>query len=186
MNAIQELKAEHEAIQWMLRILDRVAGRLQASAPVAPDHLERVVEFLQVFADSCHHAKEEDLLFVAMEEAGISRQEDPIAVVMAEHATGRGYVRAMGEAIAGCREGDPDAASRFAQNARGYIDLLTQHIDKEDNVLYPMADRALSPDEQGELLEGFEEVERNRVGPGRHEAFHLLLHELDRAYLQGE
>jgi hemerythrin-like domain-containing protein len=189
MNATQELKAEHEAIGWMLRILDRVAERLQVGERVAPDHLERIVEFLQVFADNCHHAKEEDLLFVAMEEASISRQEGPIAVMLAEHAAGRGYVRSMGQAIAGCRKGDSGAASQFAENARGYIDLLTQHIDKKDHILYPMVDRALSPAEQSELLEGFEEVERERmksgqVGPVRHEDFHLLLHELDRAYLQ--
>jgi hemerythrin-like domain-containing protein len=167
-----------------------VADRLQAGASVAPDHLERIVEFLQVFADNrrlrtvAHHAREKDLLFVSLEEAGIPRQGGPVAVMRAESTAGQDCVRAMGEAVAGCRDGDSDAVSRYARNARGYIDLLTRHIDKEDNVLYPMADRALSPAEQDELLEGFEQVERDRVGPGRHEDYHLLLHELDRAYLQ--
>jgi len=63
--------------------------------------------------------------------------------------------------------------------------LLSQHIYKEDNILYPMADRFLSPQKQAELEEGFARVERERMGPGRHEAYHALLERLEEAYGRG-
>jgi len=48
-----------------------------------------------------------------------------------------------------------------------------------------MADRALSQDKRDELLEGFEVIEQERVGPGRHKAFHKLLDELEQTYVAG-
>jgi hemerythrin-like domain-containing protein len=179
----EELKTEHKAIKWMLRIMEQVCARLESDQPVDTDHLEQIVEFIRVFADRCHHGKEEDLLFAAMEKAGIPQQGGPIGVMLTEHTMGRNYVKAMSEAIVAYKTGDRSAASKVAENARGYITLLTQHIDKEDNILYPMADRVLAEATQQELSEAFEEVERERVGAGRHEAFHELLRELDRIYL---
>jgi hemerythrin-like domain-containing protein len=132
-------------------------------------------------ADRCHHAKEEDLLFVAMEEAGIPRQGGPIGVMLHEHTLGRGYVQGMADGLAAYKMGGGGA--QVAGNARGYVELLTQHIHKEDHILYPMADRALSAAKQAELAEGFERVERERVGPGKHEAYHALLDRLEGAYL---
>jgi len=105
--------------------------------------------------------------------------------MLTEHTIGRDYVKGMDKAIAAYQAGDENAAASFATNARGYIVLLRQHIDKEDHILYPMADRALSAEKQDELSDGFERVERERVEAGRHEAFQELLHELDRVYLSG-
>jgi hemerythrin-like domain-containing protein len=183
MKPTEELKAEHRAIEQMLRIMEQVCIRLESSEAVDTDHLEQIVEFIQVFADRCHHGKEEDLLFVAMEEAGIPKRGGPIGVMLAEHAMGRDYVREMNRAISAYKAGDVAAMSSIAENAREYIALLAQHIGKEDNILYPMADRALSSTIQRRLAEAFEQVERERTGAGRHEAFHELLDELHRVYL---
>jgi hemerythrin-like domain-containing protein len=74
------------------------------------------------------------------------------------------------------------AAKAFSENARGYISLLRQHIQKEDNVLYPMADKHLSPEEDGKLMDAFEQIERERIGPGKHEEFHRLLKKMEGTY----
>jgi len=182
MRPTEELVTEHNAIKRMLRVLDEVARQLDAGTSVDAGDLEQMVGFIRGFADRCHHAKEEDLLFCAMEEAGIPRQSGPIGVMLHEHTVGRGYVRGMADGIAAYKAGEPGAAARIAENARGYVALLTQHIYKEDNILYPMADRALSAEKQAELLEGFEQVERERVGPGKHEEYHALLDRLEATY----
>ncbi|MBN1936776.1 MAG: hemerythrin domain-containing protein [Anaerolineae bacterium] len=95
-----------------------------------------------------------------MEEAGISRQGGPIDVMLSEPTTGRSHMRALDKAAKGYKAGDPDAISRIVENARGYVALLTQHIHKEDNVLYPMADRVLSAEKQAALEEGFAAIRR--------------------------
>ncbi len=182
MRPTEELVTEHNAIKRMLGILEGVSRRLEAGEAVEAEHLERIVDFIRGFADRCHHGKEEDLLFPAMEEAGVPRQGGPIGVMLSEHTQGRDYVRGLAEAVATYRAGNKEAASRIVENARGYVQLLSQHIHKEDNILYPMADRFLSPQKQTELLKSFAQVERERMGPGKHEEYHALLEELERAY----
>lgn len=182
MKPTVQLKEEHQAIKLMLRITEKVCEKLESGEEVSPEHLEQIVEFIKVFADKCHHGKEEDLLFTAMEEAGIPKEGGPIGVMLTEHDVGRGYVRGMSEAIARYKAGGRRASSAIAQNARKYIALLTQHIDKEDNILYPMADMHLSKEKQKELLEEFELVEREKIGVGKHEEFHELLDHLKAVY----
>lgn len=183
MKASTPLIEEHHGIKRMLQILEAVSRRIEGGEPVDPQDLEQIVEFIQVFADSCHHAKEEELLFEAMVEAGLPREGGPIGVMLHEHVLGRGYVRAVKEALPGYQAGDAAAAVRIAENARSYAALLHQHIDKEDHILYPMADRQLPAQKQHELVEAFERVEEERIGPGRHEAFHALLDRLEATYL---
>jgi hemerythrin-like domain-containing protein len=141
------------------------------------------VEYIRGFADECHHAKEEGYLFPEMEKAGIAREHGPIGVMLAEHACGRRFVGEMAGAVPGIRQkGDPQAAEAFAMAARGYGALLTQHIAKEDHILFPMADARLTPDQQSRLESAFAEVERTVIGAGRHEEFHRLLERLGQAY----
>lgn len=184
MRPTEILKDEHQGIKTGLRILGRIADKLNSGQAVPPEHLEQLVDFIRTFADRCHHGKEEDLLFVEMEKAGVPKEGGPIAVMLVEHDQGRGYVRGMAEAIPGYKAGDPAAARKFAQNAHNYIGLLTQHIDKEDNILYVIADMHLSDEQQACLLEGFDRVEMERIGPGKHEEYHHMLDRLSAIYLQ--
>ncbi len=66
MRPTEELKREHEAIKLMLRILEKVSEKLESGEDVNTDHLDKILEFIQVFADKCHHGKEEDFLFKEM------------------------------------------------------------------------------------------------------------------------
>lgn len=184
MQPTRDLMTEHRAIERMLAVLDTISGRLEAGEAADAGHLEQILEFIRVFADRCHHAKEEDLLFVAMERAGIPAQGGPIAAMLADHEVGRRHVRGIAEGLAAYREGEEGAARRIAEHARGYAELLRGHIAKEDGVLYPLADRVLTQEQQRELEEGFERIERDVVGEGRHEAFHRMLDELERVYRQ--
>jgi hemerythrin-like domain-containing protein len=182
MKPTDELSQEHRAILTMIAILGRMADRLDAGTAVDPDDLDRSVEFIRIFADQCHHAKEEGHLFPEMERAGVPRDRGPIGVMLAEHVTGRGYVAAMANAVPGIRKADRQAGAAFAAAARGYGELLTRHIDKEDRILYPLADARLTPQQQESLRECFLEVEKTIVGAGRHEEFHRLLERLEKAY----
>ena len=184
MRSTEQLKEEHEAIKLMLRILDRVCEKLESGEEVNPEDIYQILEFIKNFADKCHHEKEEDLLFPAMEEAGIPKEGGPISVMLMEHNTGRDHVRGMSEVLAEYKAGNRKVSSKLVENARNYITLLTQHIDKEDNVLYPMADKCLSEGKQEELLEKFEFIEREKIGICKHEEFHKLLHHLKAVYLK--
>ncbi len=182
MTPTETLTAEHEGIKVMLGILGKVCDRLDAGKAVDPAHLERILEFLKVFVDTCHHAKEEDFLFPALEKAGIPRERGPIGVMLHEHEEGRGRIREMAAEAEGYARGERGAAARFAKSARAYTALLLDHIDKEDNILYPMGEARLGEAERRKLLEEFDRVEEERVGHGRHEAFHRMMDELKAIY----
>ncbi|MCX6561475.1 MAG: hemerythrin domain-containing protein [Candidatus Aminicenantes bacterium] len=178
----EELKIEHQAIKRMLGILTRACARIEAGSPVDPAHLDAAVEFIRVFADKCHHGKEEDLLFPAMVAAGVPDQGGPIGVMKAEHTRGRELVRKAAAALPGLKRKDRAAAADFVAQARGYAALLGPHIDKEDFILYPMADRLLAKSVQAGLSKEFERVEDEIIGGGSHERFHRLLDDLEAAY----
>lgn len=184
MEATAVLIDEHRAIKRMLRVAESVAAKLDGGEPVPAEDLAGIVEFISGFADQCHHAKEEGLLFPAMEKAGIPRQGGPIGAMFHEHKEGREFVRRMRSAAERSAAGDLRAASEFAANARGYAALLRRHIDKEDHVLYPMADDVISESGQRELIQAFEKVEEESVGVGEHERFHRILARLEAAYLK--
>lgn len=182
MKATQQLKDEHSGIKIMLKIIESISAKMESGEKVSTVHLEKIVEFIKVFADRCHHAKEEDILFPAMEQAGIPKQGGPIGVMLKEHEMGRSFVKGMVDGLA-LYKADPSLFSKFTESARGYVNLLTNHIEKEDNVLYVMADAHISEKEQDEMCLEFETIETERIGAGKHEEFHNLLKELKSIYL---
>ncbi len=155
----QGLSQDHRIIERMLDNLDAAAARLQSGSPVRAALFLEAADFIRNFADGCHHRKEEEGLFPAMEAAGFPRHGGPVGVMLGEHDEGRRFsagLRAGAERLAA---GDADAARDVIDNARNYTGLMRQHIMKEDNVLFTMAQRVLDPEAQERLSEQFSRIE---------------------------
>ncbi len=167
MNPTQTLMTEHRLIEKVLGSLDALSNEA-AAGNLDTNRAGDILDFLRGFADRCHHGKEEKHLFPRLAEHGYTPQMGPVAVMLHEHEAGRAYIRQMVEA----REAND--ARGFAAAARGYISLLQGHIAKEDQILFRIADSAFTAEEQHEVAEGFERVEREEMGEGTHEAFHAL------------
>jgi hemerythrin-like domain-containing protein len=178
MMPTETLKHEHQIILMVLDAAEREARSIQNSGKVQAEELDRMLDFFRNFADRCHHAKEEELLFVKMQERGMPVRGGPIAVMLQEHDEGRRRVKAVAEALPQARSGDPSALASVRSNLLAYVQLLRAHIDKEDNVLYPMADRLFTPEDQRALTKAFEKVEAEEIGEGVHEKYHQLAHDL--------
>lgn len=183
MNPISELKDEHQAVKLTLAVLAEIASKLSKGQVVELAHLDQIHEFLTTFVDKCHHGKEEDLLFPALEKTGVPREGGPIGVMLKEHDLGRGYVKGLRQGVTNLKAGDQKAVASIIGNIKNYSELLTQHIGKEDQILYPMAEKSFSAEQNKVLLEGFAEIEAQRVGAGKHEEFHRMLHHLQEVYL---
>ena len=182
MKPTQDLIEEHNGVLLALQLLEKVEKALAAKNEQAPEHLGQLLDFLKGFVDRCHHGKEEDVLFPELERRGVKRVGGPIGAMLMEHDTGRGHVRAMTDGLDRLRRGEADAVAAIRESARAYRDLLQAHIHKENNVLFPMADRLVPDDVAATLVEKFEEIERDRVGEGKHEAYHAMLHHLKDIY----
>jgi hemerythrin-like domain-containing protein len=181
MQPTQILKAEHRVIETVIDCLERMTAQAQQSGKLDKASAEQAIDFIRHFADGCHHAKEEDRLFPAMEAKGMPRQGGPIGVMLIEHEHGREFVRGMVERLEKAATGDSAGLTHFAQNAMGYAGLLRQHIQKEDQILFPMADRMMSGDDENILLAQFEQAEVE-VGEGTHERLLEIADTLARRY----
>ncbi len=166
-------------------MLESICQKIERSEKLDhPEHVNQLLEFFSVFVDKCHHGKEEEILFPTLEQRGIRRDAGPIGVMLNEHERGREHIRKMREGFAQYRSGKTEAAADFIRNARGYIALLDQHISKENNVLFPLAEEKLSEAEQTELSNGSETIEITKIGAGKHEEFHKMLANLKESYLE--
>jgi hemerythrin-like domain-containing protein len=169
---------EHEVIIRVLAALEKgVAG--VKTGQTKPAFFLDAADFIKGFADGCHHAKEEGVLFKYMEAAGITAQNGPIAVMLSDHEQGRQFTRQMRAAALKWQGGDDSAKVDVIDNAQGYIQLLRGHIFKENNILFPMADRAISADKHAEIDDAFEHVEHEETGEGVHEKYLALAEKLE-------
>jgi len=174
-----ELRAEHQVILRVIEILKRLVGRFREGGAFERAAFGRCVEFFRLFADACHHAKEEDLLFPALESRGIPREGGPIGVMLEEHRQARALTKEMGDSLDALAQGDAAADSRFAAAADRYADLLMNHIFKEDNVLFNMGDRVLSAGDRKTLCSKFCEVGCGTFGGKKREELSAIADELD-------
>lgn len=182
MTGTQDLRAEHAGVGRILSIMDVMARQMRAGASPNHDDLDHVIEFLRIFVDQCHHAKEEQLLFPALRTAGITAVDETLRILTAEHTHGRELVARIATA-AGRLPGEEDYDNDgLVQAMTEFTALLRAHIRREENDCFSVADRELPPAVQDELNEGYDRIEREVVGEGRHEVFHELLDRLSKAY----
>jgi hemerythrin-like domain-containing protein len=175
---------EHRLIERVLTALETSANHVKQGEHIHPSFFINSALFIKNFADGCHHLKEEGVLFVAMHEAGLPVQGGPIGVMLSEHEQGRAFTKAMREAAEYWDMGDISAQYAVTQNALGYVALLRQHIQKEDKILFPMADRFIPLDRQEKVMADFERVERDEIGEGVHEKYLALAESLEKESLK--
>ena len=171
MQAVDVLKSEHDLILIVLDALEIMAGKAESGASLDPEDARLAVAFFRGFTDACHHGKEEGYLFPALAPHGLPADRGPVAVMLSEHEQGRADVKALDASITALEASDPGADKRFAEAARTYVELLRAHIAKENEVLFPMAERLLSTEEAGALMAAFVKVEEEEMGEGVHEQF---------------
>jgi hemerythrin-like domain-containing protein len=176
------LSNEHRVIEQVLNCLDKMTQICQSQHTLDPQSAKDAVDFFRNFADRCHHGKEEVHLFPAMEARGFARDCGPTGVMLYEHEQGRKFVSRMAESIDAAAHGDPAAQKEFIFNAQEYINLLREHIQKEDHCLFAMANSAFTEQDQQKLLAAFENVEGQEIGPAVHEKYLKIADDLAARY----
>ncbi len=184
-SPVNVLRAEHQIILRVVRILSGLMDRFEQADEFTEAPLTKCVQFIRLFADACHHGKEEDLLFPVLESRGIPRDGGPIGVMLYEHQVARGLTKDMAGALTDARTGDAAARTRFCQAARKYADLLTDHIYKEDNILFTMGDRMMNPDDQRTLTTQFCTVNCRAFEGRRREELQRIADELEAEWGHG-
>ncbi len=100
-----------------------------------------------------------------------------------EHAIGRVYIKEISDGVVNCKTSTTCPDQLIADALLKYVALLRNHIQKEENILFPMAEKVLSDQKQNEVFEQFENIEEEVVGHGVHKQLHELLKQLKNTYL---
>ena len=158
-DVTQVMVEEHKLILRMIGLVERNTAQMEAGKFRDWQFYLDAVDFIRNFADRFHHAKEEDVLFTALVANGMPAQNSPVAAMLMAHDQGRAFVRGMEEAAQQALDGEAGQIPRIAENARGYAALLRDHIDKEDNILYPLAERVLPETVRERMLAAYAAAE---------------------------
>lgn len=151
-KAIAILMEEHKNIlQAIDALLDRCA-KDEKTGLISVDFYRSEINFIRNYADKFHHAKEEDILFVELNKDSANMHCNPTEQMLYEHDLGRQRVKELEAGL------DENNLAGVLAGARGYSNLLRDHIYKEDNILYPMADGALNDKIKDEILVKFEKI----------------------------
>ena len=173
------LEEEHHFIQKVVGAMAVLAETLEAGKEVEEKTLHDIVEFMRTFADKCHHGKEETHLFPALEKKGVPMRGCPLGILIAEHQKGRDLVKQLAEATDSYANGTTSAREALLKSLHGLTKIYPNHIWKEEYLAFPMADKILSSEEQRELYEKFEIVEKE-IGLDVHQRFERFAEELER------
>ena len=164
---MKRLVDEHTLIKRFIALVPAIVDRLDVESDAGRRTLLDGVDFIRSYADRYHHAKEEDILFSYFD-PGL----DILKAMHEDHARGRGHVKDLLDALG--RKDREGAAGSLA----GYASVLSEHIRKEDEILYPWMDRNLSTRQVGEMFSKFREADgRFPEVPARSEAFVEMLEE---------
>ena len=177
-TATQNLENDHV---YILQLTD-IMGRMVSSKSTNTEHFETVVDIIKSFADGLHHKKEEDLLFPLFEQRTAGGHCAPVGVMLMEHDQGREYVRGIVENIKKFKNGDSTALDSIFNYMLDYSELLQQHIYKEDNVLFRMADEAFSDNDHELLVTQFNKVESEAEDGNKKEDYIKLIQNLGEEY----
>ncbi|MBT0665264.1 hemerythrin domain-containing protein [Geobacter pelophilus] len=172
-RATQTLEEEHHIIQKVVGVMAILVEELDKGKELEVGVLRDMVEFMQVFADKCHHGKEEGILFPLLESKGVPVNGCPLGILIHEHQNGRKLVAELGEATGAYARGKPEGHDLLRTSLQGLVSLYPNHIWKEDYLLFPMTDKILNKQEQQDLVEKFELVERS-IGLDVHHRFEQL------------
>ena len=143
---MKKLVDEHTLIKRWAVMIPKVIKNLDLESEAGRQLVAEGIGFIRSYADKYHHAKEEEILFKCFDE-----NLDIIKTMCEDHETARAHVRAILTAL------DERDKKTVSEHLQAYQELLSEHIKKEDEILYLWMDRNFSVTQVGELFTKFNE-----------------------------
>jgi len=158
---MKKLVDEHVLIKRWIALIPKVVEHLDVETDSGRQLILDGIDMIRSYADRYHHAKEEDILFKYFDQ-----NSQILQVMYDDHTTGRRHVKAMLEAL------ERKDKTSLGEHLMAYRELLTEHIKKEDQILYPWMDSNFSTRQIGELFAKFSEVDGQMgFAPEKYEQF---------------
>ena len=180
MMPIGPLMIEHRLIERMIRQITRELERIGRTGEADIPFLQGAVEFIRVYADHCHHGKEENILFRELDKKDIPPEERRIMEELIEdHIYGRSKVAEIVAGMAQYTAGDATALASIVAALTELIEFYPKHIEKEDkHFFFPCMDY-FTRDEQDRMLAEFYAFYRNMI----HEKYRKIVDQVEARFV---
>ena len=142
---MQRLVDEHILIKRWLALIPFVVETMDLTTAGGVQIVKEGVDLIRFYADRFHHEKEEGILFKYFDDT-----TEIFKVIYEDHKQARNHVKEMLAAI------DTKNNVSLAHHLTEYCSLLTEHIKKEDGILFPWLDRKLTAGQLEELAYKFD------------------------------
>ena len=147
------LNSEHKAIRRAVNVLRAMTEQVEHGLTTDRHDVNALLIFLHYFVDACHQAKEESILFPALEPS----EKFPLSVqpekLLREHHEERCLIESAQLALF------TDKQDEFIASARRVADLLLEHADKEEHVLFPLAEKLMTREMANEVTGKLQEAD---------------------------
>ncbi len=164
MMPIAPLMIEHRLIERMIRVMRTEADAMRAHGRVRPEFIDQAVDFIRMYADRCHHGKEEDILFERLAALAVSDQHrETMEELKEEHARAREMTARLVAAKERHVSGDGAAFGDISAIMKGLVDFYPVHIEKEDRHFFIPCMAYFSRLEQDDMLEAFGDFDRRLI-----------------------
>lgn len=171
MQPIAPLMMEHRLIERMVTLMRQDLERIRANILVDPEFafvdpvfIDTAVDFLHIYADRCHHGKEEEILFAELANKDLAPDLKKIMDGLTEeHVRARDYTRELVKAKENYLRQEPEAVNQILF----YLDKLTamypKHIMTEDQHFFIPCMEYLTASEKDAMLEKMWEFDRRLI-----------------------
>jgi iron-sulfur cluster repair protein YtfE (RIC family) len=159
-SIMEELLRQHRGAEAMLAKLAAGVGRVRHEGISGAGVLDDLGELRrEIQGEVLSHFREEEQALFPVLGRHIDSASGPIAMLMEEHAIFRQLELQFEEAVAALEAGHGDGwEEKVCEAGDSIARLLPGHIEKEESVLFPLAEEALSAQEWDQVRQLWKEA----------------------------
>jgi len=176
MLPIAPLMIEHRLIERMIALMKKELEKERREGVVDVEFVDSAIDFLKVYADRCHHGKEEDIMFRDLFKKKLTKEHsEMIHELLQDHTRGRQIVAGLTDAKKDYVGGNAGAMTKVSHCIQELIELYPAHIDREDNRFFMPSMDYFNEKERVDMLKEMADFDRQLI----HERYKTVVKQLE-------
>ena len=182
MTPTENLINEHKKINELLDIMSKIALKIKSKDVFYPNDVEEVVKYLINIIENSHHGKEDDVFYPELISSGIPKETAPLSIINYEHIISVNYLKDISSCVVNCKIGNDFSGELLADSLTNYVIAIKNHIQREEEIVFPIANEVFSIEKQNEILQRFEVIEQKYISNSFNDQFEKLLNKFKKKY----
>jgi len=182
MTPTENLIKEHQEINELLEIMSKIAAKIKSKDVFYPNDVEEIIDYLIIIIDKSHHGKEDEVFYPELISTGISKEAEPLSLINYEHTLAKRYLKEISSCVVNCKIGNDFSGELLADSLTNYVVVIQNHIKREEEFVFPIANEVLSTEKQNEILQRFEHIDQQNITHSFLDRFNKLVNKLKSKY----